>query len=433
MAANHLSYGSAGNNMRWSTPAVAGKSVEIQRSQVDELFKSMKDGDDLVETEPRAYTYQTRSSSCSLFYPAPEVATKLYPHQKKALTFLLERERERCGADGKFSSLWQLRTSPSSRRSSWFHIVTQKEVFEEPREAKGAILADDVCWFLLRYDEFTHSQQMGLGKTITCVSLIAATLASAKAFGASPVEGVARLPRTSSPPDPSQFSGSVWGMPCTEPGTSQKSQLQVAKEQDRMGSEYARANRIKAKSRATLIVCPLSTVSNWEDQFREHWRCKVTVVGGGGSNCTPVAPSSSIGQLSLSAPPVDAESELHMTRSREGTPLRVYIYHGNARRPDPAFLADFDAVITTFATLASEFSRQSRAAAIVEDEDDAVSDGPSGADVDDVSSQTSGLPKIKKGGLKRKKSAAILGLSQTETTSPLQSIHWFRVVLDEAQ
>ena len=44
--------GPGGSNMaRWNT---VGKSVEIQRSQVDELFKSMKDGDELPETEPRA-------------------------------------------------------------------------------------------------------------------------------------------------------------------------------------------------------------------------------------------------------------------------------------------------------------------------------------------------------------------------------------------
>lgn len=36
---------------RWNT--VSGKSVEVQRSQVDELFKSMMDGDELAETEPR--------------------------------------------------------------------------------------------------------------------------------------------------------------------------------------------------------------------------------------------------------------------------------------------------------------------------------------------------------------------------------------------
>lgn len=39
---------------RWNT--VSGKSVEVQRSQVDELFKSLKDGDELPETEPRTFT-----------------------------------------------------------------------------------------------------------------------------------------------------------------------------------------------------------------------------------------------------------------------------------------------------------------------------------------------------------------------------------------
>jgi hypothetical protein len=33
---------------------VSGKSVEVQRSQVDELFKSLKSGDELTETEPSA-------------------------------------------------------------------------------------------------------------------------------------------------------------------------------------------------------------------------------------------------------------------------------------------------------------------------------------------------------------------------------------------
>ena len=77
----------------------------------------------------------------------PEVATKLYPHQKKALTFLLERERERAGSDGTFSSLWQRRVHSITQQVSWYHIVTQEEVFDEPQEAKGAILADDVRHF----------------------------------------------------------------------------------------------------------------------------------------------------------------------------------------------------------------------------------------------------------------------------------------------
>lgn len=38
---------------RWTTPLVAGKSVEVQRSQMDDLFKTLRDGDELTETEPR--------------------------------------------------------------------------------------------------------------------------------------------------------------------------------------------------------------------------------------------------------------------------------------------------------------------------------------------------------------------------------------------
>ena len=41
-------------NRRWGTPAVNAKSVEVQRSQVDELFRSLKDdSDELIEMDPR--------------------------------------------------------------------------------------------------------------------------------------------------------------------------------------------------------------------------------------------------------------------------------------------------------------------------------------------------------------------------------------------
>ncbi len=39
------------NTGRWNT--VSGKSIEVQRSQVDELFKSLRDGDELEETDAR--------------------------------------------------------------------------------------------------------------------------------------------------------------------------------------------------------------------------------------------------------------------------------------------------------------------------------------------------------------------------------------------
>ncbi|KAF8560208.1 hypothetical protein OG21DRAFT_1401688 [Imleria badia] len=394
--------GPGGNSSRWTAPAVSGKTLEIQRSQVEEVFKSLRSGDELPETEP-----------------AYEVGTALYPHQKKALTFLLEREREKRCSDGRYSSLWQNRVNPHSGQQSWFHIVTQKELFHEPQEAKGAILADD----------------MGLGKTITCVSLIAATSDAARAFAASP------LPPPPAPPDRSfledalsaaHFSGSVWGMPSTS--DSGKGKGKAAKAQDRAEAEYARVCRIKVKSRATLIICPLSTVSNWEDQFREHWRGEVSVVGGGGITCSAATNTSGTitppSQTTLSQQ--ESSSDLKPYRSMGGRPLRVYVYHGNARRPDPAFLADFDAVITTYATLASEYSKQTRSITSLEadDEEEGDSDGGfQGVEIDEHGNQVVRLPKPKRAGMKRKKSFSNVA---AEATSALQTIHWFRVVLDEA-
>jgi SWI/SNF-related matrix-associated actin-dependent regulator of chromatin subfamily A3 len=44
--------GPGGNSPRWNAPMVSGKTLEVQRSQIDELFKSLKSGDELAETEP---------------------------------------------------------------------------------------------------------------------------------------------------------------------------------------------------------------------------------------------------------------------------------------------------------------------------------------------------------------------------------------------
>lgn len=120
----------------------------MQRSQVDEVFKSLKGGDELEEATPRAFILRTFCSirSCSLeSLLATEVATKLYPHQLKAVTFLLAREQELEGSSARRqTSLWQERVNPLSHQISWINVVTQTEEFAKPFEAKGAILADDV-------------------------------------------------------------------------------------------------------------------------------------------------------------------------------------------------------------------------------------------------------------------------------------------------
>ena len=44
------------DHSRWTTPVINGKNIDVQRSQVDELFKNLKDEDGLVETEPSTCT-----------------------------------------------------------------------------------------------------------------------------------------------------------------------------------------------------------------------------------------------------------------------------------------------------------------------------------------------------------------------------------------
>jgi len=322
--------------------------------------------------------------------------------------------------------------NPITGQRSWLHLITQREIHQEPQEAKSSILADD----------------MGLGKTITCVSLIAITLSSAHQHAATPVVRPSAPPEPPGPPlSADHFAGSVWGMP-TQHGqgncSTSKGKAKSSRDQDREQAGYTRACRIKVRTRATLIVCPLSTVVNWEDQFREHWRGEVQVVGGGGGSAS-AAPSgastpcsnaflNSTGMYTFpsnsTSLPVKSETPLPLGRVREGTPLRVYVYHGNARRPDPTFLADFDAVITTYSTLASEFSKQSKSIASAgddDDEDDNSSDGER-LEVDERGNQFIKLSKPKKAVKKRKK----CGINGVEATSPLQSVDWFRVVLDEA-
>jgi SWI/SNF-related matrix-associated actin-dependent regulator of chromatin subfamily A3 len=269
---------------------------------------------------------------------------------------------------------------------------------------------------------------MGLGKTIACVSLIAATLQAAKAFEAVPL-----VPPT--PPSMTShglgltaehFAGRVWGMPSSSTSglthAAAKAKAKEEKALDLAEEQYARACRIKCKSRATLVICPLSTVANWEDQLREHWSGSVHVSGGSGSSTNADLTSSQTTLTAIFANIADEDRHPSdegniVSRGKKGTSLRVYVYHGNARRPDPAFLADFDVVITTYSTLASEYSRQTRS---LDDGDDAASDSGN-----ESTSKPAKLTKIGK----RKRPAN----NRTEATSPLQSVQWFRVVLDEAQ
>lgn len=398
-----------------------------KKEQVDTIYASIRSGEELDEVEPK-----------------PVIKSKLFQHQKQALGFLLEREKERHwselgkvksgpaeqaeksqngdsknGADEKSISLWEVRRDSRGKVAAWKNLITQREVTKRPRICRGAILADD----------------MGLGKTITTISLVAQTIDEAKAFGKSAL--VSYPPPDSEDEDAEQEGDVVRDTPAAalkaprkrqipspdtddvveDDGSSDeftltmhaapppKKKAKTAKSPKRKVSkskkdpEAVRQQNLVCRSRATLIVCPLSIVANWEEQIREHWDQK--------------------------------------------RPPSIYIYHGGSRLTDPRAIANHDIVITTFPTLGTEFSNQSvwtadeppRKVKATQNGIAAENGGGNDDDPDDddeaiISVDSLGVPidqnNGQKGG-KRKKRA-----KTKESFNPLQRIEWFRIVLDEA-
>src|SRR5258708_16628059 len=155
---------------------------------------------------------------------------------------------------------------------------------------------------------------MGLGKTIAVVSLMARTMDAARVFAYGPIQKITlrvnKAAPTAEPPlTAAHFAGQVWGMsdslstPFEESsmlidsdGTGKNGKGKGKRETQKELADAARQARIKAKSRATLIICPLSTITNWEDQFKEHWAGEEEVVGG--TTFTPVNNPTSSAQAS---------------------------------------------------------------------------------------------------------------------------------------
>jgi SWI/SNF-related matrix-associated actin-dependent regulator of chromatin subfamily A3 len=295
---------------------------------------------------------------------------------------------------------------------------------------------------------------MGLGKTLSIVSLIASTLPSARKFAHASVKSGDSDDSSSGSDDDDldadHFSSAVYGMAATADLSGGKKRkraegYKVGPNKIAKLERKYRQDRLQVRSRATLLICPLSTVSNWEEQIRDHWKGKVHVVGGGSSS-------------------VKEGKKVDKNALPEKGDLKVYVYHGNSRKNDLEFLADFDVVITTFSVLQTEYSKQCKTAvgeqaylagttakgnpskkaaapaqvatpgasdASMEDDDAMEVDG--GKEKPEVRAERLA---IQADGKKKHRGgdADTFGPKTTkEVVSPLQAVEWFRVVLDEAQ
>lgn len=193
--------------------------------------------------------------------PSSHIKTELYPHQKQALYFMWNREQEHTGeAAEKSDPLWKPRYLDNGRKK-FIHVITGEEQEEKPKPCRGGILADE----------------MGLGKTLSVLSLVSddSSIKDAREFAAK------------KPPRNQDDKNVVVIQPLIN-------------------------------SRATLLVCPLSTMTNWKEQIKDHF---------------------------------PAGSALKWTR-----------YHGSERfdvRPNE--LADYDIVVTTYHIIAKDMYDRKRA------------------------------------------------------------------------
>lgn len=281
--------------------------------------------------------------------------------------------------------------------------------------------------------------QMGLGKTLSIVSLIAATRSSAQKWARSK----ATEPEAEEDVKPkveigaSTFKNRVFGMPEVDSDTDMKPSTNKRKrEENDEKQQAARQSRIQFRSKGNLLVCPMSTITNWEDQIKDHWNGKVEIVGGSGIAPKDIVPKKKITKRKGQESSDEDDEDFDL--------LRVYVYHGSAKINDPAFISEFDIVITSYNTLAMEYSKM---AAVITDDSTPVETADNSDEEIPVLGDTSLNERATKPEVEAEIKAAEVAdrLRKAEAKkkgkgplkkvemSALQAVEWFRVVLDEAQ
>ncbi|KAK9979436.1 hypothetical protein ABG768_012867 [Culter alburnus] len=317
---------SSGRNLLGLSSKIAAipLTVEELKNAFDKLF------DDLMEDKTREME------------PAEAVCTPLLPHQKQALSWMTSRENS-----NDLPPFWE------EKNGLYFNVLTNFAVKERPEKVLGGILADD----------------MGLGKTLTTIALIVSNFHNGKPLPLEQCKGSSMPSTTRKKAASKEKSGNREEEPVglsplkrqhdhivivdsddedapqkkakTTKKTAKKSantkkgvvlldDVDFAAALECTSSQAVPAKKCAKKSsgtgrgpsgasggsgaRATLIVCPLSVLSNWLDQFEQHIRANVT--------------------------------------------LKLYLYYGAERSRSVSLLSGQDVVLTTYNVLSSDFGNK---------------------------------------------------------------------------
>ncbi|KFO91269.1 Helicase-like transcription factor, partial [Buceros rhinoceros silvestris] len=337
--------GRAGPSYGAPVHAAVQLTTEQLKSEFDKLFEDLKEDDKTCEMEG-----------------AEAVGTLLLPHQKQALAWMVSRENS-----NDLPPFWE------ERSNVYYNILTNFAEKKRPKNVLGGILADDmglgktlttIALILTNFqdgkplpvekisrdnnspslpsqarnfntDGPTDStrEMKGAGKEKTrCVtepgvSDIKFETTMLKYSSCLPKRDKAKKPKYSGSSDLGESE--EWPLQQTETtscviqeGTGFASVLlpsSTASKRQRKRKGTSTVQPVGKKysdvsPRATLIVCPLSVLSNWIDQFEQH-----------------------------------IHEDFH---------VNVYVYYGSDRSKDPSVLSEQDVVLTTYNILATDYGNR---------------------------------------------------------------------------
>ncbi|KAM9842904.1 helicase-like transcription factor [Aulostomus maculatus] len=323
-AANKSTYDSQDS---WGTIPKKGVTIPLTAEELKNAFDNLFEG--LMESKDGEKE------------AAKSVGTALLPHQKQALSWMCARENK-----STLPPFWE------KRGELYYNTLTCFSAKEIPERVCGGILADD----------------MGLGKTLTTIALILTNFhkgkplpveqsepsSPSKSQALSELEGSrradSRAAAASLVSDIPQVDNRIQTGDVVETAVESETSKRTMKATKRKFNtpvlledlDFAAAlsgsapNTTKKKTakkstpsvescftessedlsaRTTLIICPLSVLSNWMDQFEQHVQGNVK--------------------------------------------LNMHLYHGSERNRSKKFLSSQDVVITTYNVLSADFGNKS--------------------------------------------------------------------------